>query len=108
MHSNSSGNSSPSDGRGEENTPIIPKRNVHLDQIVEIDPIRRTSVLRRESFVEAFVSSNGPPQIMILMLLLALGLGSTIGVVSQVTVLMEKENNGICFKASHTGRMILS
>jgi len=86
MHSYSSGTSSPNDdGGGEENTPIIPKKHVHVDQIVEIDPIRRTSVLRRESFVEAFVSSNGPPQIMILMLLLALGLGSTIGVVSQLS-----------------------
>lgn len=48
------------------------------------EPVRRRSVYRRESFLVAFATSDGPPQIVILMLLLALGFGSTIGVVPAV------------------------
>jgi len=37
--------------------------------------------LRRESFIEEFANSKGPPQIVLLIMMLALGFGSTIGVV---------------------------
>jgi len=55
--------------------------------MIELDPhepVLRRSVYRRESFLVTFATSNGPPQIVILMLLLALGFGSTIGVVPAV------------------------
>jgi hypothetical protein len=51
----------------------------------QLDPYQyqtpRLSVLRRESFIMDFVSSKGPPQIVFLCMLLAMGFGSTIGVV---------------------------
>jgi hypothetical protein len=37
------------------------------------------------SFLQAFMASQGPPQIVILIMLLALGFGSTVGVVSEST-----------------------
>lgn len=45
---------------------------------------RRISVLRRESFVKQFMETKGPPQIALLMFLIAIALGSTIGVVPAV------------------------
>ena len=48
------------------------------------EPVLRRSIYRRESFLVTFATSDGPPQIVILMLLLALGFGSTIGVVPAV------------------------
>ena len=52
----------------------------------QLDPYQsqsapRLSVLRRESFIMDFVTSKGPPQIVFLCMLLAMGFGSTIGVV---------------------------
>jgi hypothetical protein len=50
----------------------------------QLDPYQsgpRSSVLMRESFIMEFATSNGPPQIVFLCMLLALGFGSTIGVV---------------------------
>lgn len=44
----------------------------------------RPSVYRHKSFIAYFVHSNGPPQIIILVVLLAVGLGSVIGVVPAV------------------------
>lgn len=59
----------------------------HPNLMMELDPHEpalRRSVYRRESFLVTFATSDGPPQIVILMLLLALGFGSTIGVVPAV------------------------
>ncbi len=48
-------------------------------------PLRvRTSVLRRESFIVQFSKTKGPPQIAFIMILIAMGFGSTIGVVPAV------------------------
>ena len=47
-------------------------------------PVLRRSVYRRESFLVKFATSDGPPQIVILIMLLAMGFGSTIGVVPAV------------------------
>ncbi|KAG7363751.1 tetracycline resistance protein [Nitzschia inconspicua] len=44
----------------------------------------RPSVYRRQSFIEEFVQTRGPPQIAGLMILIAIGLGCTIGVVPAV------------------------
>ena len=55
-----------------------------VDQVPGMEPLRRTSAIRRESFLVEFASSKGPPQIVILIMLLALGFGSTIGVVRGV------------------------
>jgi MFS family permease len=55
-----------------------------LQQIDPSEPIRRRSVFRRESFIVQFAKTKGPPQITILMILIAIGLGSTIGVVPAV------------------------
>ena len=40
-----------------------------------------TGTLRRQSFLKQFTDSNGPPQIIVLVALLALGFKSAIGVV---------------------------
>jgi hypothetical protein len=58
--------------------------NRHVDQIPEMEPLRDTAPLRRESFVQAFAQSNGPPQMIVLCLLIALAFGSTVGVVPAV------------------------
>jgi DHA1 family tetracycline resistance protein-like MFS transporter len=55
-----------------------------VDNMVEIAPFRRTSVLKRDSFIAEFVSAPGPRSILILCMLLALGFGSTVGVVPAV------------------------
>ena len=62
-------------------------RHPHPSSMNQIDlntPPARPSVYRRESFLVQFATSNGPPQIVLLILLLALGFGSTIGVVPAV------------------------
>jgi len=70
----------------EENT--IQHAPFHADQFHDIDPVvadrTMNSTLRRESFIQEFTKSKGPPQIVILCILLALGFGSTIGVVPSV------------------------
>jgi MFS transporter, DHA1 family, tetracycline resistance protein len=54
-------------------------------QQVDIDERpARLSVYRRPSFVHDFWQSRGPPQIAVLMVLIAMGLGCTIGVVPAV------------------------
>lgn len=55
-----------------------------LQQLDPHEPVLRRSVYRRESFLVTFATSKGPPQIVILIMLLALGFGSTIGVVPAV------------------------
>jgi hypothetical protein len=55
-----------------------------VDQLPEMEPMDDAGVLRSESFLADFISSDGPPQILILCMLLALGFGSTIGVVPAV------------------------
>lgn len=54
----------------------------HVDQLPVMEPLVRASAMRRESFIAEFGRSNGGPQIMILAFLVAIGFGSTIGVVS--------------------------
>lgn len=56
----------------------------HTDQFHDIEPLTNTRTLRRESFIVEFTKAKGPPQIIILIILLALGFGSTIGVVPSV------------------------
>lgn len=46
--------------------------------------LRRPSTMRRESFIVQFAKTKGPPQITLLMMLVAIGLGSTIGKFYQV------------------------
>jgi hypothetical protein len=58
--------------------------HVGVDQFPEMEPLRHAERLRRESFVNAFVQSNGPPQMILLCLLIALAFGSTVGVVPAV------------------------
>lgn len=55
-----------------------------MDQLDPHENVKRPSVYRRKSFLMEFVESKGPPQILLIMLLLALGFGSTIGVVPAV------------------------
>jgi hypothetical protein len=55
-----------------------------VDQMAPMEPLMRTSTIRRESFLQEFANSKGPPQILIVCMLLALGYGSTIGVVSMI------------------------
>ena len=63
------------------------RSSVHFSTIQKLDPnepVRRPSVYRRESFIVQFAKTKGPPQITFLMMLVAIGLGSTIGVVPAV------------------------
>jgi hypothetical protein len=55
-----------------------------IDQLPAIEPLENAGVFREESFIVDFISTKGPPQIIILCMLLALGFGSTIGVVPAV------------------------
>lgn len=55
-----------------------------VDQIPEMEPLLDTAPLRRESFVQAFVQSHGPPQMILLCLLVAVAFGSTVGVVPAI------------------------
>lgn len=57
---------------------------VVADQMHSMEPLPNPQTYRRESFIEEFVYSKGPPQIVILIMLLAFGFGSTIGVVPAV------------------------
>jgi MFS transporter, DHA1 family, tetracycline resistance protein len=60
---------------------IIPSR---LQQVDVDERPARLSVYRRPSFVHDFWQSRGPPQIAFLMVLIAMGMGCTIGVVPAV------------------------
>ena len=90
---NGSGNSAvASPDVDDEDTPHVPllqrpsSSRVHFSQMQELDvhPRIRQSVVRRESFIVQFAKSKGPPQITFIMMLIAVGLGSTIGVVPAV------------------------
>ncbi|GKY96168.1 hypothetical protein MPSEU_000576600 [Mayamaea pseudoterrestris] len=54
---------------------------ISVDQLPEMEPLESDV---SESFLRDFVKSKGPPQILMLCMLLALGFGSTIGVVPAV------------------------
>ncbi|KAL7569056.1 hypothetical protein ACA910_016899 [Epithemia clementina (nom. ined.)] len=55
------------------------------DRMIDFEPLpARTSVYRRRSFINEFVRSDGPPQIVIVIMLFAFGFGSVIGVVPAV------------------------
>ena len=59
----------------------------HISAMKSLDPtepIRRHSVFRRDSFIMQFARTEGPPQIAFLMMIVSIGLGSTIGVVPAV------------------------
>jgi hypothetical protein len=55
--------------------------HLSMEQLDPYQSAPRLSVMRRESFIMDFVTSKGPPQIVFLCMLLAMGFGSTIGVV---------------------------
>lgn len=55
-----------------------------MEKLDQTEPVRRPSVLRRESFIAHFARTRGPPQIAFLMVIVNIGLGSTIGVVPAV------------------------
>jgi MFS family permease len=55
-----------------------------LQELDPHEPVPRPSVYRRKSFIVQFANTKGPPQIAFLLMLIALGLGCTIGVVPAV------------------------
>jgi hypothetical protein len=55
---------------------------ISINAMESLLPPPPLEVVTRKSFVAEFVKAKGPPQIVILVILLALGFGSTIGVVS--------------------------
>jgi hypothetical protein len=72
---------------GTSTIPSVGYSTMHVvDQFPDMEPLDAASnaTLRRESFLEAFTKSKGPPQIIILCVLIALGFGSTVGVVPAV------------------------
>jgi DHA1 family tetracycline resistance protein-like MFS transporter len=59
--------------------------SIEFSTLQQLDPNeRRPSAYRRKSFLVQFSETKGPPQITLLMMLVAIGLGSTIGVVPAV------------------------
>jgi hypothetical protein len=52
-----------------------------MEQVDQSVPIPRPSVLRRESFLLQFAAGRGPPQIIVMVILYAFGLGATVGIV---------------------------
>lgn len=57
---------------------------VAMEQLDPFEPVERPSVFHRESFVVQFVSKEGPRAVVFLVVFLAIGLGSTVGVVPAV------------------------
>jgi hypothetical protein len=76
------------EGEDEDAGPTERRRSsVHFSTIQKLDPdhpMIRRSLIRRESFIVQFAKTKGPPEITFLMMLVAIGLGSTIGVVPAV------------------------
>jgi MFS family permease len=70
--------------RGNASSRPIDHAPFGVDRVPGMEPLNHPGALRRESFIEDFASSKGPPQIVLLVMLLALGFGSTIGVVPAV------------------------
>ena len=72
----------PQDPLISRNIPSSPPRDGYstMEKVDPHEPIRRPSVLRRRSFLVEFSTSKGPPQIVAIVLLVALGAGATIGI----------------------------
>jgi len=68
-----------------ENSPLR-HSIVGTDRMAQFDPAPTEDIADRTSFIRVFAASRGPPQIVILVMLLALGFGSTIGVVRKENV----------------------
>ena len=65
-----------------EDSPLRQHSVVGANRMLRFQPAPQ--VERRKSFFQEFTASKGPPQIVVLIMLLALGFGSTIGVVRGV------------------------
>lgn len=57
---------------------------VSMEQLDPFEPVERLSIFHRESFLMQFASKEGPRSVIFLIVFLAMGLGSTIGVVPAV------------------------
>jgi hypothetical protein len=68
-------------GGGAEGGPARQHSVVGADRMIHFSGPADDDVTRSKSFLQSFAASKGPPQIVILIMLLALGFGSTIGVV---------------------------
>lgn len=55
-----------------------------MEQLDLFEPVERPSVFHRESFIYQFASKEGPRAIVVLIVFLAMGIGSTVGVVPAV------------------------
>lgn len=55
-----------------------------MEQLDPYEPVERRSIFHRESFLMQFASKEGPRSVLFLIIFLAMGLGSTIGVVPAV------------------------
>lgn len=55
-----------------------------MEQLDPFEPVERRSIFHRESFLTQFASKKGPRALVLLIVFLAMGLGSTIGVVPAV------------------------
>jgi hypothetical protein len=72
-----------------KSTTIGYSSTIMVDQYPDIEPLigqqqQSNGLNRRKSFIRTFVTTNGPPQIIIVCIMLAVGFGSTIGVVPAV------------------------
>ena len=71
-----------------EGSPLQRHSTVGADRMLRFDPANVQVGERRKSFIQEFTASKGPPQIVVLVMLLALGFGSTIGVVRACACVM--------------------
>jgi len=62
----------------------IPSSNHEPAELDLFEPVERPSIFHRESFLVQFTSKEGPRAILVLIVFLALGSGSTVGVVPAV------------------------
>jgi hypothetical protein len=93
QHQDATATANPSDGshpkqkEGREEASTPPNRSSFLyPSTQQMDPVLPppSRSMRRESFIVQFAKTKGPPQITMIMMLVAIGLGSTIGVVPAV------------------------
>ena len=81
--------------------PLPRHSTVGADRMLRFHPVQSDGIERRKSFIQEFTASKGPPQIVILVMLLALGFGSTIGVVRVRVVMCMGDSFGLREQASH-------
>ena len=78
------GDDLPLHSKNHHHGPTAATTTTAMEQLDPFEPVERPSIFHRESFLVQFASKKGPRAIIVLIVFLAMGLGSTIGVVPAV------------------------